>query len=164
MPRSGAMAARRPARSPSWRLRLRSAHPRRRLTTQMRIIIVCLSVASQPGVPPATRTQPLRCMAAARFALRPHFDDRPAAPRDRAARYAGITGAIVFHAVADPRASESRAGPPRACARFADHGQRDPAAATRNAAPAAEAARCSAARAQCDAPAHRRRLASRRLW
>jgi protein TonB len=38
-------------------------------------------------------------MTAARFALRPHFEDRPAAPRDRGARYAGITGAIVFHAV-----------------------------------------------------------------
>ena len=38
-------------------------------------------------------------MAAARFAFRPHFDDRPAAPRDRAARYAGIAGAVIFHAV-----------------------------------------------------------------
>lgn len=38
-------------------------------------------------------------MAAARFALRPHCDDRPAAPHDRGARYAGITGAIIFHVV-----------------------------------------------------------------
>jgi periplasmic protein TonB len=38
-------------------------------------------------------------MAAARLAFRPRLDDRPAAPRDRAARYAGIAGALAFHAV-----------------------------------------------------------------
>ena len=38
-------------------------------------------------------------MAAARVAFRPHFDDHPAVPRDRGARYAGIAGAVVFHVV-----------------------------------------------------------------
>lgn len=38
-------------------------------------------------------------MAVARFAFRPHFDVRPAVPRDRGARYAGIAGAVIFHVV-----------------------------------------------------------------
>lgn len=38
-------------------------------------------------------------MAAARFAFPTHRNVSPGAPRDRGARYAGLAGAVVFHAV-----------------------------------------------------------------
>jgi protein TonB len=38
-------------------------------------------------------------MAATPFAFFPHGDTSPAAPRDRGARYAGLAGAVLFHAV-----------------------------------------------------------------
>ena len=67
----------------------------------MRIIIVCVISASQPAAirqpPPASARSSYVAMAAVYPALSSAYSERPSAPRDPAARYAGIAVTILVH-------------------------------------------------------------------